>query len=163
MGSIKLWGIVLPKMTNILGKPAQTLRVDSTDKPLVRRLEFDEGRGIVVVELAPKPTLPEMPDAPNTVLLPKEQVAVMVPMPKKQDKKYELFADDDDPTPAEQLAKANARAKAFREAEEAKAKLEEERAARREELAPKPKSILRKASATDIGKPKKRGRPKKKG
>jgi len=41
----------------------------------------------------------------------------MIPMPSKADKEYELFADDDDPTQAEQLAKANAKAKAFREKE----------------------------------------------
>ena len=122
MKSIELWGIVLPGMRSILGKPCQTLRVDSTDKPLVKRLEYHPDERMVVVELAPKPTLPEMPAAPNTVLIPEAQISSMVPMPKKQDKKYELFADDDDPTPAEQLAKANARAAAYREAEAVEAK-----------------------------------------
>ena len=49
MKSIDLWGIVLPRQTNFLGKSAQTLRIDSQDKPLVKRLEWCPDQGMVVV------------------------------------------------------------------------------------------------------------------
>jgi hypothetical protein len=44
-------------------------------------------------------TVEGKPEMPDTVLIPREQVAVMVPKPSNYDKKYELFADDDVPMP----------------------------------------------------------------
>ena len=119
MASINLWGIVLPKPTNILGKPVHTLRVESRDRPKCNRLEFDESRGMVVVELEAKAEMP------NLVLIPKEQVSAMVPMPKKADLKYELFADDDVPT-VEQLEAQRAKAREEAAERATKAKLPDE-------------------------------------
>ena len=77
MESIKLWGVVLPRMTNMLGKSAQTLRIDGKDKPVVTRLEWSPEEGMVLVELESKPEMP------TVILIPREQVSAMVPMPKK--------------------------------------------------------------------------------
>ena len=107
MTATNLWGIVLPKPTNVLGKTVPTLAVDSDDKPAVKSLELTANRVVTVELLDPKP------GTPSTILIPVDQIAYMVPMPKDQDKAYQLFIDDE---MTDGLAAANAASKASRDA-----------------------------------------------
>jgi hypothetical protein len=84
MESVKLWGVVLPRMTNMLGKVAQTLRIDGTDKPCVKRLEWFPDKQRVVVELESKPEMP------TEIILPESQVSAIVPMPKENKREKAL-------------------------------------------------------------------------
>jgi hypothetical protein len=141
----------------MLGKTAKTLRIKSDDKPKVKRLEWQPSERMVLVELEGKPEMP------STVLIPQEQVAVIIPKPKDMNEKYELFLDDDIPSPAEQLAAANARSAAVRAEHEAtKAKLPDESVSS-SKLGERD-VVVKKADMAEIrSTPKKRrGRPKKK-
>jgi len=121
---------------------------------------------MVLVELEGKPEMP------STVLIPQEQVSVIIPKPKDMDEKYELFLDDDIPSPAEQLAAANAASAAVRAEHEAtKTKLPVESVSSSNNMIAKPVFTKKeetemnagwKAATKQAAKPKKRGRPKKK-
>jgi hypothetical protein len=70
---VKLWGVVLPRPTSLMGKTAQLLRMDDTDKPILTRLEWYPDQHRVVVELEPKPEMP------NKIIIPESQISAIIP------------------------------------------------------------------------------------
>ena len=53
------------------------MRVDGTDRPRVKRLEWLADKGMVLVELESKPEMP------TVILLPREQVSAIIPLKSK--------------------------------------------------------------------------------
>ena len=156
MDSVKLWGVVLPRMTNMLGKVAQTLRVDGTDRPRVKRLEWYPDTGMVLVELESKPEMP------TVILLPRDQVSAIIPLESKSKSKEATKAK----LPDESVSSSKLREQAL---EDLKAQGGKPPQGRTQEASFKVEGRGILEAADNIThkydkkpKPKKRGRPKKK-
>ena len=80
MSLTKLKRVVLPQSTNVLGTETQLLQMGDSGRPILERLDFEEDKRLVVVEVQGK----------GVTFIPLERVSCMDPMGPGEEKDYQV-------------------------------------------------------------------------